>query len=53
MRVDWHGQSAFLLTAPGAAVFIDPFDDTTGLTARGIKFEHPQIAGVTADLVLV
>ena len=27
MRVEWHGQSAFTLTAPEATVFIDPFSD--------------------------
>ena len=27
MHVEWHGQSAFALTAPEARVFIDPFGD--------------------------
>jgi L-ascorbate metabolism protein UlaG (beta-lactamase superfamily) len=54
MRVEWYGQSAFRLSAPGApAVFIDPFGDTTGLSARGIQFEYPPIAGVEAELLLV
>ena len=31
MRVEWHGQSAFTLTADGTKVFIDPFGDMSGL----------------------
>jgi hypothetical protein len=53
MRVEWHGQSAFRLTADDRTVFIDPFGDVSGLAERGIVFEYPPIAGVTADLVLV
>ena len=53
MQVEWHGQSAFRLTAGGTTVFIDPFGDVSGLVARGIRFDYPPIEGVTADLVLV
>jgi L-ascorbate metabolism protein UlaG (beta-lactamase superfamily) len=53
MRVDWYGQAAFRLTGPDATVFIDPFGDTSGLAARGIKFEYPTPVGVDADLLLV
>jgi L-ascorbate metabolism protein UlaG (beta-lactamase superfamily) len=34
-------------------VFIDPFADVSPLASRGIQFEYPPIAGVSADLVLV
>jgi L-ascorbate metabolism protein UlaG (beta-lactamase superfamily) len=53
MQVEWHGQSAFRLTAGDTTVFIDPFGDVSGLAARGIRFEYPPIEGVTADLLLV
>ena len=53
MQVEWYGQSAFRLAAGDATVFIDPFGDTSGLAARGIRFEYPAIEGVAADLVLV
>jgi L-ascorbate metabolism protein UlaG (beta-lactamase superfamily) len=53
MHVEWHGQSAFRLTAGGTTVFIDPFGDVSGLAARGMQFDYPPIEGVTADLVLV
>jgi L-ascorbate metabolism protein UlaG (beta-lactamase superfamily) len=53
MHVEWYGQSAFKLTAGGATVFIDPFGDMSGASARGIRFEYPAIEGVEADLVLV
>ncbi len=53
MRVDWYGQAAFRLRGREATVFIDPFGDTSGLAARGIKFEYPAIDGVDADLLLV
>jgi L-ascorbate metabolism protein UlaG (beta-lactamase superfamily) len=54
MRVEWYGQSAFKLSVAGApVVFIDPFGDTTGLSARGIQFEYPPIADVEAELLLV
>jgi L-ascorbate metabolism protein UlaG (beta-lactamase superfamily) len=53
MRVDWYGQAAFRLSAGEATVFIDPFGDTSGLAARGIQFEYPEISGVEADLLLI
>lgn len=53
MRVEWYGQSAFRLDAGQATVFIDPFADLSGLSARGLKFEYPSITGVRADLLLV
>jgi L-ascorbate metabolism protein UlaG (beta-lactamase superfamily) len=53
MQVEWYGQSAFALRAGGKTVFIDPFGDVSGLAARGMQFEYPPIAGVSADLVLV
>jgi L-ascorbate metabolism protein UlaG (beta-lactamase superfamily) len=52
MRVEWYGQSAFRLSTPSAAVFIDPFD-VSGLTDRNLQFEYPPIADVQADLLLV
>jgi L-ascorbate metabolism protein UlaG (beta-lactamase superfamily) len=53
MEVEWNGQSAFRLAGERATVFVDPFDDVSGLAARGIQFEYPAIEGVGADLVLV
>ncbi len=53
MRVQWHGQSAFQLSGPERTVFIDPFADMSGLSARGIHFDYPPISGVSADLLLV
>jgi L-ascorbate metabolism protein UlaG (beta-lactamase superfamily) len=53
MRVDWYGQAAFRLSGREATVFIDPFGDTSGLTARGIQFDYPSISGVDADLLLI
>ncbi len=53
MRVQWYGQSAFQLSGPEQTVFIDPFADMSGLSARGIQFEYPPISGVSADLLLV
>jgi L-ascorbate metabolism protein UlaG (beta-lactamase superfamily) len=53
MRVEWYGQSAFRLSAGGTTVFIDPFGEMTGLAARGLDFNYPEIAGVEAELLLV
>ncbi len=53
MRVEWYGHSAFRLATPQVRVFIDPIGDTSGLGARGIRFEYPPIEGIDADLVLV
>jgi hypothetical protein len=52
MRVRWFGQSSFLLTGRDRSVFIDPFEDMSVLTARGLQFHYPAI-DVDAELVLV
>jgi len=53
MRVDWYGQAAFRLSGRETTVFIDPFGDMSGLSARGVEFDYPAISGVDADLLLV
>jgi L-ascorbate metabolism protein UlaG (beta-lactamase superfamily) len=53
MHVEWHGQSAFTLTAPEAKVFIDPFADMGPLEQRGIRFDYPPIEVGEVDLLLV
>ncbi|HWH11128.1 MAG TPA: MBL fold metallo-hydrolase [Solirubrobacteraceae bacterium] len=54
MRVEWYGQSAFLLTGAYQSVFIDPFGDVSAaLAARSISFDYPPITGVGADLLLI
>jgi L-ascorbate metabolism protein UlaG (beta-lactamase superfamily) len=53
MQLEWYGQSAFRLTDGATTVFIDPFDDLGALTARGLRWDYPGIAGVAADLLLV
>jgi L-ascorbate metabolism protein UlaG (beta-lactamase superfamily) len=54
MRVEWYGQSAFLLSTPEQAVAIDPFADMSAVAAsRGLQFDYPPIEGVEADLLLV
>jgi L-ascorbate metabolism protein UlaG (beta-lactamase superfamily) len=53
MRVEWHGQSAFTLTAPAGTVFIDPFADMGSLAERGVQFEYPPIEVYGVDLLLV
>ena len=53
MRVEWHGQSAFTLTAPEAKVFVDPFADMSPAAERGIRFEYPPIEVDGVDLLLV
>jgi L-ascorbate metabolism protein UlaG (beta-lactamase superfamily) len=52
VRIRWYGQSAFLLSGEHT-VLIDPFGDMSGLAARGIEFNYPPVAGVTANLLLV
>jgi L-ascorbate metabolism protein UlaG (beta-lactamase superfamily) len=52
MQVEWHGQSAFTLTAPGAKVLVDPFD-LGALAQRPVRFEYPPIEAEGADLLLV
>jgi L-ascorbate metabolism protein UlaG (beta-lactamase superfamily) len=54
MRVEWYGQSTFLLSTPEQAVAIDPFADMSAMAAsRGLQFDYPPIEGVEADLLLV
>jgi L-ascorbate metabolism protein UlaG (beta-lactamase superfamily) len=53
MRVEWHGQSAFGLEGEQGKVFVDPFDDMSGLESRGIEFNYPPIAAEGVDLLLV
>jgi L-ascorbate metabolism protein UlaG (beta-lactamase superfamily) len=53
MRVEWFGQSAFSLTDGERKVFIDPFDDVSGLVERGIRIDYPPIAADGVDLLLV
>jgi L-ascorbate metabolism protein UlaG (beta-lactamase superfamily) len=53
MHVEWHGQSAFTLTAPEAKVAIDPFGDMGPLEQRGIRFDYPPIEVDAVDLLLV
>jgi L-ascorbate metabolism protein UlaG (beta-lactamase superfamily) len=53
MRLRWFGQSAFLLEG-SKRVLVDPFGEMTErLAARGMRFRHPAVTGVAADLVLV
>ena len=52
MRIRWYGQSAFLLSGDHT-VFIDPFGDMSAAAARGIEFNYPPVADVTADVLLV
>jgi L-ascorbate metabolism protein UlaG (beta-lactamase superfamily) len=54
MRVEWYGQSAFHLGGAERSVAIDPFADMSAMAAsRGMQFDYPPIANVTADLLLV
>jgi L-ascorbate metabolism protein UlaG (beta-lactamase superfamily) len=53
MRLEWYGQSAFRLSDGDTTVFIDPFDDLSGLRERGLRWDYPAIEGVSADLLLV
>ena len=54
MELQWYGQSAFRLSDGERTVFIDPFGDMSALSAgRGVQWDYPPIAGVTADLLLV
>ena len=50
--VRWYGQSAFLVEG-SKSVFIDPFGDMSGLTARGLEWNYPPIEGVSAELLIV
>ncbi len=54
MRVEWYGQSAFLLSTAEQSVAIDPFADMSAMAAsRGMQFDYPPIEGVEADVLLV
>lgn len=54
MRVEWHGQSAFTLTADGSKVFIDPFPDMSAFAKdRGVQWDYPQIQADNVDLLLI
>jgi L-ascorbate metabolism protein UlaG (beta-lactamase superfamily) len=53
MQVEWYGQAAFRLSSADTTVAIDPFGEPPGLLARGIRFDYPAIAGLTADVLLV
>lgn len=53
MQIRWYGQSAFSLTDDGRTVFVDPFGDMSGASARGIHFNYPPIEDVRADLLLI
>ncbi|HWB21403.1 MAG TPA: MBL fold metallo-hydrolase [Gaiellaceae bacterium] len=53
MRIQWFGQSAFLISGE-QQVFIDPFSGMKELVAaRGMQFDYPEIEGVEAELLLV
>lgn len=52
MRIQWYGQSAFLIDGD-RPVFIDPFGNMEGLAERGLRFDYPAIDGVDAELLLV
>jgi L-ascorbate metabolism protein UlaG (beta-lactamase superfamily) len=53
VKIQWYGQSAFALSDGRTTVFVDPFDDLSGLEARGLEFNYPKIDNVAADLLLV
>jgi L-ascorbate metabolism protein UlaG (beta-lactamase superfamily) len=50
VKITWFGQSAFLLQASGADVFIDPFG---AMTHAPVRWEYPPITGVSADVLLI
>ncbi|MDB5076982.1 MAG: Zn-dependent hydrolase [Chloroflexi bacterium] len=53
MRIQWFGQSAFLLTNDEKAIFIDPFGNMDPLVQRGLRWEYPGIENVGSDVLLV
>jgi L-ascorbate metabolism protein UlaG (beta-lactamase superfamily) len=53
MQVEWFGQSAFALRDGAVTVAIDPFGDMPGLAERGLRFDYPPIADLSAELLLV
>ena len=53
MRIQWFGQSAFLLSGE-QTVFIDPFGvPGEAMAARGLEFNYAPIENVSADLLLI
>jgi L-ascorbate metabolism protein UlaG (beta-lactamase superfamily) len=52
MRMQWYGQSAFLLEGD-QTVAIDPFGSMQGLAERGLVFDYPPVAIERADVLLV
>jgi L-ascorbate metabolism protein UlaG (beta-lactamase superfamily) len=53
MRIQWFGQSAFLLTGE-QTIFIDPFGvPGDAMAARGLEFNYAPIENVSADLLLI
>jgi L-ascorbate metabolism protein UlaG (beta-lactamase superfamily) len=54
MRVEWLGQSAFLLRGEdGTTVAIDPFGDMSALSSgRGVQWDYPPVSA-EADVLLV
>jgi L-ascorbate metabolism protein UlaG (beta-lactamase superfamily) len=53
MQIRWYGQSAFLLTAGGSSILIDPFGDLSAASGGRVQFNYPPIEGVEADLLLI
>jgi L-ascorbate metabolism protein UlaG (beta-lactamase superfamily) len=53
MQVEWYGQSAFRLSTAETTVAIDPFGDLSALAGRGMQFDYPAIAGLSAELLLI
>jgi L-ascorbate metabolism protein UlaG (beta-lactamase superfamily) len=54
MRVEWHGQSAFTLTADDTTVFIDPFPDMAAFSKnRSVQWDYPPIQADGVDLLLI
>jgi L-ascorbate metabolism protein UlaG (beta-lactamase superfamily) len=53
MRVTWHGQSTFTLSAAAGTIAIDPFAKLDGLKERGLQFDYPPLHEIAAELVLV
>lgn len=53
MQIRWYGQSAFAFNGAEASVFIDPFGDMSQVAGRGVQFDYPAIADVSADLLLI
>ena len=53
MHIRWYGQSAFLITGAGRAVFVDPFGLMEGLLGGERRFDYSSIEDVEAELLLV